>query len=521
MQGATMPEHEERGARAESEGRAGRRVPPQGRHGEAADAEEADPGRPLGPPGPGRDVDPAARWPDLMLPLLRTPTSARPLVGVGKRDRDGAPAPAEVAAVVDLALLVGELMLAYGEAAEGVEAAMLAVARTYRAGPCDPQVTFTRVAISYQQGPGEPPVTAERTVHHPAGDYAGLAALFRLVTRITAGGLAVEAAHRRLRAVRRHCRHYPAWALVVSSGLLAGAATLLIGGRSDARAWLVFVSAVVAAMAGHWLAALVGRHDLPEFYRIAAAATPAAVVGILLSFNQLHLRGSVVITGGLYALLPGWPMVAAVQDGLAGFYLTAAARLLEVVYLLAGVIVGVMTVLYVGVNNGADLATQSVPTSLADPPLQLAAAILLALAFAVLLNTEAATLPAVLVNSTAGWTTYAVLVGAGGEPIMATGLAAVLVGLSGQLMARYRGSSALPFVTAALGPLLPGSLLYFGMLAFVRGEPETGLSGMGRATATAMALAIGVNLGREAARLFLPATGAPPPARRRGGRHRR
>ncbi|MGW2377232.1 threonine/serine ThrE exporter family protein [Kitasatospora sp. NPDC001683] len=526
-----MSEHEECGARAEAEGLAGRRVPPQGRRGEAGEAEEAEPGRPPGPQAPppgagsgagsGRGGDAAVRWPDLMLPLLRTPTTARPLVEEDLGAGADEPGPAEVAAVLDLALLVGELMLACGEAAEGVEAAMLAVARTYRARPCDPQVTFTRVAISYQQGPGEPPVTAERTVHHPGGDYAGLAALFRLVTEITAGGLAVDAAHRRLRAVRRHRRHYPVWALVLSSGLLAGVATLLIGGRADARAWLVFVCAVVAAMAGNRLAALVGRHDLPEFYRIATAATPAAVVGILMSFNQLHLRGSVVITGGLYALLPGWPMVAAVQDGLAGFYLTAAARLLEVLYLLAGVVVGVMSVLYVGVNNGADLAAQSVPTSLSNPPLQLAAAILLALAFAVLLNTERATLPAVLVNSVAGWTTYAVLVDAGGEPIMATGLAAVLVGLSGQLMARYRGSSALPFVTAALGPLLPGALLYFGLLAFVRGEPETGLSGLGRATATAMALAIGVNLGREAARLFLPATGAPPPARRRGGRHRR
>ncbi|MFG3226035.1 threonine/serine exporter ThrE family protein [Kitasatospora sp. NPDC048194] len=460
-------------------------------------------------------------WADRMLPLLRTPSITRPLVGEAHDVGADEPGAAEVAAVLDLALLVGELMLACGEAAEDVEAAMLAVARTYRAQPCDPRVTFTRVAISYRPRPGEPPVTVERSVRHPDGDYAGLEALFRLVTEITVGGLGVGDAHRRLRAVRPHCRRYPAWALAVSPGLLAGAATLLVGGRADARAWLVFVLAVVAAMAGDRLSVLVGRHDLPEFYRIATAATPAAVVGILMSFNQLHLRGSVVITGGLYALLPGWPMVAAVQDGLAGFYLTAAARLLKVLYLMAGVVVGVMSVLYVGVNNGADLAAQRGPGSTTNPPLQLAAAILLALAFAVLLNTEPSTLPAVLLNSGAGWTTYGVLVNAGGEPVMATGLAAVLVGLSGQLMARYRGSSALPFVTAALGPLLPGSLMYFGLLAFVRGEPEAGLNGVGRAAATAMALAIGVNLGREVARLFLPAPGAALAARRRGGRHRR
>ncbi|MER7842541.1 threonine/serine exporter family protein [Kitasatospora sp. NPDC096077] len=522
-----MPEHEQLGAGAEPDRGPGPQVPAQG--GPAGDRAAATaPAHPGAAPAPavgdaadaqdgGSEVDGAVAWPDRILPLLRLPTAARPLDdGV----RENHPKPEELAAAVSLALRVGELMLACGESAEDVEAAVFAVTSTYRAPFCDPQVTFTRVAISYQPGPGEPPVTAERSVRRPAGDYARLAALFRLVTEITAGGLPAEAAHRRLTAVHREHHRYPCWLTVPSTGLLAGSATLLVSGRADARAWLVFVCAVVAALAGDRLSTLVGRRALPEFYRISAAAAPAAAVGILMSFNQLHLRGSVVIAGGLFAFMPGWPMVAAVQDGLTGFYLTAAARLLEALYLMAGVVVGVTTVLYVGVNNGADLMAQSVPAP-SNPALQLAAAVLLTLFFAVLLNTEPAALPAVLVNSAAGWSTYGALVQAGTEPIMATGFAAMLVGLSGQLTARFGGSPALPFVTAALGPLLPGSELYFGLIAFVQGEPEAGLSGVGRATATAMALAIGVSLGHEVARLFLPAPGVVLAGRRPGGRHRR
>lgn len=523
-----MPEHEQFGAGPD--GLTGPRVPAQGGPGDTRDTAPL-PGRPpVGPappaapqdadfgtdaPGPGDTV----HWPDRMLPLLRIPTTSRPLDDQEDAPEDG-PEPEEVASAIGLALRVGELMLACGESAEDVEAAMFAVTSTYRARSCDPQVTFTRVAISYQPGPGEPPVTAERSVRRPTGDCARLVALFRLVTEITAGGLPVDTAHQRLTAVQRDCHRYPGWLTVVSAGLLAGSATLLVGGRADARAWLVFVCAVVAAVAGERLSALVGRHDLPEFYGVAAAATPAAVIGILMSFNQWHLRGSVVIVGGLYALLPGWAMVAAVQDGLAGFYLTAAARLLEALYLMAGVLVGVTTVLYVGFNNGADLMAHGAPSTW-NPALQLTAAVLLTLFFAVLLNTGPAALPAVLVNSTAGWSVYGSLVYAGTEPIMATGFAAMLVGLAGQLMARFGGSPALPFVTAALGPLLPGSVLYFGLIGFVRGEPEAGLSGVWRATATAMALAIGVNLGHEVARLFLPAPGVVLAAQRRGGRHRR
>ncbi|WP_316527449.1 threonine/serine ThrE exporter family protein [Kitasatospora brasiliensis] len=509
-----MTEHEQLGAPAGPEGRPTRpeRVPPQSPPPQSPAPTSPAPAS----PGPGGT---AAPWHDAMLSLLRTPTADRQPAPEGA----GADPPAgvEPVEVLDLALLVGELLLASGEAAEDVEAAMLAVARAYRIHPCDPQVTFTRVAISYQPGPSEPSLTAECSVRRPAVDYARLALVFRLVTEMTVGGLAVPEAHARLVAARRHGRRYSGRLLGLSFGGMAGAATLLIGGRADARAWLVFASAVVAALAGERLSALVARHDFPAFYQFVVAAVPAAVIGILLSFNGLHLRGSVVITGGLYALLPGWPMVAAAQDGLAGFYLTAAARLLEALYLMAGVVIGVMTVLYVGVNNGAHLAAQDGPSGTVNPPLQLAAAVLLTLAFAVLLNTEPATLPAVMLNSAAGWTTYGVLVNAGGEPILATGLAAGLVGLSGQLMARCRGSSALPHITAALGPLLPGSVLYFGLLAFVCGEPEVGLSGVGRAGAMAMALAIGVNLGRELARLFLPAPRVAAPRRRRGGRHRR
>ena len=60
-----------------------------------------------------------------------------------------------------------------------------------------------------------------------------------------------------------------------------------------------------------------------------------------------------MITGGLFALLPGRALVAAVQDGLTGFYITASARLLEVMYLFIGIIMGVLVVLYLGLQLDA------------------------------------------------------------------------------------------------------------------------------------------------------------------------
>ncbi|MDR3033719.1 MAG: threonine/serine exporter family protein [Kitasatospora sp.] len=453
-----------------------------------------------------------APWPDRMRTLLRTPMAERPAFERTARELHpaaGAQAQRNVPRVLDLSLRIGELLLASGEAAEDVEAAMLGIAHAYRLDHCEPQVTFTLISISHQPSLIDPPVTADRVVRRRTSDYTRLAAVYELVADITAEQVTVNDAYRRLAEIRRNRHPYPAWLMSVATGLLAGAASFLVGGRVDSTAWLVFVSAFTTAVVGDRLASAIARRGLPEFYQFVIAAMPAALCGILLSFNELHLRGSVVITGGLFALLPGRAMVAAVQDGLTGFYITAAARLLEVVYLIAGIVIGVMLVLYIGVNYNARLKPDESLGGIASPPVQLVAAMVLALAFAMLLQTDRRSLPMVVLNAAVGWSTYGVLThNAGISAIVATGLAAGLVGLFGQLLARYRAASALPYVTAAIGPLMPGSALYLGMLAFAQGHAGSGLVSASRAVALALALAIGVNLGGEVARLFLKNPGA-------------
>ncbi|WP_097237298.1 MULTISPECIES: threonine/serine exporter family protein [unclassified Streptomyces] len=446
-----------------------------------------------------------APWPDRMRTLLRTPMSERPSFERTARElHPSAGATRNVPRILDLTLRIGELLLASGEAAEDVEAAMLGIAHAYRLDRCEPQVTFTLIGISHQPSLVEPPVTADRVVRRRTSDYTRLNAVYVLVADITAERVSVNDAYRRLALIRRNRHPYPAWFLALTTGLLAGAATFLVGGRADDKAWLVFGSAFVAAVLGDRLASALAKRRLPEFYQFVAAAMPAAASGIILSFNDWGLRGSVVITGGLFALLPGRALVAAVQDGLTGFYITAAARLLEVIYLVAGIVIGVMVILYLGVGFEAKLKPDESLVGISYPPVQMVAAMLLTLAFATLLQTDRRTLALVTVNSGIGWASYGALVhNAGVNPIAATGVAAGLVGLFGQLMARYRNDSALPYVTAAIGPLMPGSALYLGMLAFAQGHSSAGLVSVFRAAAIAMALAVGVNLGGEIARLFL------------------
>ncbi|MCW8383442.1 threonine/serine exporter family protein [Streptomyces justiciae] len=455
-------------------------------------------------------------WQDRMRTMLRMPVAERPAPEPLHKEDETGPA---VPRVLDLTLRIGELLLAGGEGAEDVEAAMFAVCRSYGLDRCEPNVTFTLLSISYQPSLVEDPVTASRTVRRRGTDYTRLAAVYQLVDDLSypETAFSLEEAYRRLAEIRRNRHPYPTWVLTSASGLLAGAASVLVGGDV-----LVFVAAALGAMLGDRLAWLCAGRGLPEFYQFTVAAMPPAAIGVALTVAHVDVKASAVITGGLFALLPGRALVAGVQDGLTGFYITASARLLEVMYLFVGIVVGVLIVLYFGVQFGADL-NPDVALIIEERPLwQIGASMLLSLTFAVLLQQERSTVLMVTLNGGVAWCVYGALHYVGEiSAVASTAVAAGLVGLFGQMLSRYRFASALPYTTAAIGPLLPGSATYFGLLSIARDDVDKGLVSLATAASLAMAIAIGVNLGSEISRLFLRVPGGASAAGRRAAKRTR
>jgi uncharacterized membrane protein YjjP (DUF1212 family) len=464
---------------------------------------------------PRVDLTKDVPWQDRMRTMLRMPVAERPVPETVQKTEDEGPA---VPRVLDLTLRIGELLLAGGEGAEDVEAAMFAVCRSYGLDRCEPGVTFTLLSISYQPSLVDDPVTASRTVRRRGTDYTRLAAVYQLVDDISDDQteVSLEESYRRLAEIRRNRHPYSGWLLTLATGGLAGAASVLVGGDA-----IVFVAAAIGAMLGDRLAWLCAGRGLPEFYQFTVAAMPAAAMGAALTIAHVDVRASAVITGGLFALLPGRALVAGVQDGLTGYYITAAARLLEVMYFYVGIVIGVLVILYFGVKLGAELNPDAALQSSNRPGWQIAASMLLTLCFAVLLQQERSTVLIVTLNGGVAWSVYGAMHYVGEiSPVASTAAAAGLVGLFGQLLSRYRFASALPYTTAAIGPLLPGSATYFGLLAIAQNDVDEGLVSLTKAAALAMAIAIGVNLGSEISRLFLRLPGASAGARRAAKRTR-
>ncbi|MEU9036877.1 threonine/serine exporter family protein [Streptomyces sp. NPDC048352] len=464
-------------------------------------------------PAPGFPV--SSPWQDRMRTMLRMPVDVRPVPEPVQKQSESGPA---VGRVLDLTLRIGELLLAGGEGAEDVEAAMFAVARSYGLDRCEPTVTFTLLSITHQPSLVGDPVSANRTVRRRGTDYTRLAAVFRLVADISTPDVEVslEEAYRRLAVIRRNRHPYPTWVLTAAAGLLAGAASTLVGGGVT-----VFFCAALGAVLGDRLAWYFAGRGLPEFYQFVVAAMPPAAIGVALKIAEFDVRASAVITGGLFALLPGRALVAAVQDGLTGFYITASARLLEVMYLFIGIVVGVLVVIYVGLQFGASPNPDEVLQIPHRPVLQIFASMVLVFTFAILLQQERSTVWIVTLNGGVAWVTFGALRAAELPPVPSTAIAAGLVGLFGQLFSRYRFASALPYVTAAIGPLLPGSATYYGLLSIAENRLDAGLASLTNAAAIALAIAVGVNLGSETSRLFMRIPGAGSAAKRAAAKRTR
>ena len=421
--------------------------------------------------------------------------------------------------VIDLVLRVGELLLASGESTERVNEAMLGLAVAYELPRCEVQVTFTSLLVSAHPGGDALPVTGSRAIRRRTPAYWRLTALHQLVNEAAVGMLGLEEAHARLARIKRGRGPYPPWLLVVSFGLISASASVLVGGGP-----LVAATAFVATVLGDRAAAALARRGIAEFFQLLVASSFGATAAALVVAMGSPARASTVVTGAVLALLPGRPLVASIQDGITGDLVSAGARLLEVFFIIAAIVAGLGVVVYVAVKLNVNINVSHLPASPAlFEPVPVLAAAAVSLAFAVSLAVPKNVLVAAAVGGGLIWVVYVVLINADVTPVLAAAVAAVVIGVAANMLARRRNAPVLPYVVPAIAPLLPGTLLYRGMVELNTGDPQAGLLSLIGALSVALALGAGVNLGGELVRAFqrvgLSASGrwARPAARRTRG----
>ena len=244
----------------------------------------------------------------------------------------------------------------------------------------------------------------------------------------------------------------PRWAVTLSWAVTATGVALLLGGD-----WIVMLLAAVSG-ASH--------RGAPATARAAPAAVlllpgrgriPGHDPGRRRRRHPVPIDPSLVVTASIVMLLAGLGFIGAFQDALTGFYVTANARILEVMFATVGIIVGVSGGLALGRSIGVDvLVDPDLTAGFSSLPGVIIGSAITSAGFAFSAYSPARILAPIAVIGGLGGAIFFALTEAQVHPALAAGIAAFVIGfVSYPLAGRFR-VPPLVIVVSSIVPLLPG-----------------------------------------------------------------
>lgn len=333
-----------------------------------------------------------------------------------------------------------------------------------------------------------------RVVRYRSQDFSRLSEVDRLVRRFARGEVTRDEASRELARLTSAGPPYPRWTAVLAWGVMAGGATLLLGGG-----WLItlvaVVTAVVIELSNRWF----NRQRLPAFYQQVAGAFVATAVALVLYAVHAPVKPSLVVAAGIIMLLAGIALTGAVQDAITGYYVTAAARSLEAMLLTGGIIAGVSLGLAIGIKLGLHVGIEAQTIQTANLPIMTGAGALMAVAFAYASYAPLRSLIPVAVIGGAGSLVFTLMTRAEFGPAWSTAAAAFTIGFGSYSLGRRFGVPPLVVVVSGTVPLLPGLTIYKGLYEFAGLGNLIGIVSLATAVAISIAIASGVILGEYVA----------------------
>ncbi|WCC80961.1 threonine/serine exporter family protein [Cutibacterium equinum] len=411
--------------------------------------------------------------------------------------------------VVDLVTRVAVMAISVGGSVSEAIAMALRITATYGV-TVHIDITNASVIVTQHRGLEEDPITALRVVRSRSNDYQRLGELQLLVDSICDRSVGLEEAADRLAAITRSPRLYRQWFVTMNMGLMgAGLSTIFGGTAMDGVLSFIstcIVDATVQAMA---------RKRITNFFTQAAGGAIATVFALLvmeymaISHEPLPLSPSLIVASGIVSLLAGGSFVTASQDALDGYVVTSSGRFLEGFVQTGGIILGVITAMWIGLRLGVPGYISPSLGFSTDPVLQMICAAVIAVTFGISSHAGYRTLAICAVLGAAAWAGYLVGMQLTGSVSAASGLGAMVAGIIAALGARRWKVPQLGLVTIAIVPLMPGVMMYRALYMIV--NAQNGTTGVAKdngwtlfleALLVGVALAVGSSFGALIARPF-------------------
>jgi len=216
-------------------------------------------------------------------------------------------------------------------------------------------------------------------------------------------------------------------------------------------------------------------------------------------------NATLIVIGGIIMLVAGLATVAAVQDSIDEFYVTANARLLKVAMMTMGVVAGVLIGMYIAKQFSVYIELYTAK-SISQGYWYLIGAAVISAGYALSTQTHPFGVMVAGILGTLSIWVYSLIVGnAPLSLIMASGIAAASVGIAATLFSRLWRTPSNALMNAGIVPLVPGLTLYNGLFQLVGNSTNTysfdqGILVLFNAILIALAIASGVTLGHLVAR---------------------
>ncbi|MET0726335.1 MAG: threonine/serine exporter family protein [Leifsonia sp.] len=393
--------------------------------------------------------------------------------------------------VLDIAIRVTEVLFANGAGAEDAVAAMQAVTRAYGLSHIEADITYSLITLTWENPSTYETVSRSRNVKYRTLDYTRLSRASALIGQIIEHPPEVADARRQIATIVSARAAYPAWLRTLGWSIVGVGAAFLLGGGL-----LVAAASFVATLVIDVITGALNRRRVPVFYQTFVGGAIGPLVAAVVFTIDPSVNPSLVIVATIIMLLAGVTTFGAVHDTIAGFYVTGTARLVEAVLITSGLVAGVLgsTLLLARFGIVLEISATMGPT-VEGLPVQLAAAVIIVVGFALATQVPARAIWAVCVLGVVAEASYALGLGGGVGIVFSSATAAVIVGLLAALVVRVVHVPPLVAVVSALVPLVPGLILFQGLLQVSDGD-ITGLISLISAAAVAAALAAGAILGQ-------------------------
>ncbi|MCM2370846.1 threonine/serine exporter family protein [Rhodopirellula sp. ICT_H3.1] len=316
--------------------------------------------------------------------------------------------------------------------------------------------TPTAIFVSFESVPASTRLIRVYPVDVNLAKYANL---YELQREIDEQSLPIAEAWRRLKEIEHKNDDYPTWLNIIAFGLAGSTIAVLVGGNVIAQATAGFIGLIIGIVVSilmHW--------KFPtHLVNVIAGFVAMMLTG---AFHSFFPGGNVTLTvlSALVVLLPGLQLTVSVNELATQNLASGSARI-------AGAMTTLLTMIF-GVVMGHGFISSLVKVPISAPPLtpdlyqSLLTLIPITLAFGILFRARVRDGFWMLLSTVIAFGSLSFARAFMG-PLGAVAVAALIVGVSSNLFARWKGLPSAIMLMPGLLLLVPGSLGFFGMSAML------------------------------------------------------